>query len=269
MPVEIPTGNTKQPLWKRWWVLGIAVLVVVGVIAAIAGGGDDDETPSEGAVTSEAPEQTDGQSETGSSEASPVTEAPDVTDAPVETDAPVQTDPPASGDSVPGAPDGATGDRSNPVPSGAIANIGEGFRLQVVSITDDATDLVMAENEFNDPPPDGSRFTLVEVALGYYGFDDPQSGFLTSIQAVGSESTELESDCGVVPNSLDQFNDMFSGGVIRGNICFITTAADTGVIQVYVVDRIHRRQRLSRRLRHSDRCGRHAHASRPAAWNGV
>jgi len=177
------------------------------VIAGIAGGGGDgnesdsaatSEVPeSTGAEDVEAPEPTDGPEETES------TEAPEVTEAPVETDAAVVTDPPTSGDAVAGAPDGAKGGRSDRVPGGALADIGDGLWLQVVSVTDDATALVLAENQFNEPPPEGSRFTLVEVALGYYGFDDPQSGFLTSIQGVGSENTELITDCGVTQSDLN------------------------------------------------------------------
>ena len=91
----------------------------------------------------------------------------------------------------------------------------------------------MTENQFNDPPPDGSRFTIVDVALGYYGLDDPQSGFITTISAVGAGNKELDSSCGVIPNELDRFNDIFGGGVISGSLCFITTPDDAGALQIY------------------------------------
>jgi hypothetical protein len=235
-PGEAPsTGDAKKAFWKRWWALAGGVVVALIVIAGIAGGGGDE---SDSEATSEVPEGTsseDGEApeETDRPDETESTETPEATDAPTETDAPVETDPPTSGDAVAGAPAGAKGDRSDPVPSGAIADIGDGFRLQVLSVTDDATTLVLAENQFNDPPPAGSRFTVVEVALGNYGFDDPQSGFMTSIQAVASENTELDTDCGVTPNDLNLFNDIFSGGTIRGNLCFVTTPADTGTIQLY------------------------------------
>lgn len=132
-----------------------------------------------------------------------------------------------------GAPEGTTGDRSNPVPAGEIADIGDGYRLQVLSVVDDATDLILAENQFNDPPPEGSRFSIVEVALGYYGFDDPQFGLFTTVAAVGAGNTELPNSCGVTPNELEQFIDTFAGGVIRGNLCFVSTPADSGALQLY------------------------------------
>ena len=170
----------------------------------------------------------------------PVTEAPAAVEPQasepqetVETEAPVATDPPSSGDAVAGAPNGAKGNREDPVPSGAIADIGDGFRLQVLSVTDDATALVLEENQFNDPPPQGSRFTLVEVALGYYGFSDPESGIFTSIGAVGADNTEISEDCGVEPSALERYSDMFSGAVNRGNLCFVTTPEDAGMLQLY------------------------------------
>ena len=234
IPGESPsTGDVKKAWWKRWWAIAGGLILALIVIAGIAGGGSDDESggvatsdaPAQaGPEDTEAPEPTDGPVETDS------VEAPEAT---VETEAPVETDPPSSGDAVEGAPGGAKGDRADPVPSGEIANIGDGFRLQVLSVTDDATAAVLEENQFNDPPPEGSRFTLVEVSLGYYGFDDPQTGILTSIQAVGAENTEISTDCGVTPNELDRFIDMFSGSVSSGNLCFVTTPADTGTIQLY------------------------------------
>lgn len=218
--------------WKRWWVIAIGVVLAIGVVGAIAGGGEDDSaedaTPGTDATTiTEAP---------GETEPSEPAESPeDTTSAtdPVETEPPVATDPPSSGDSVAGAPVGERGDRANPVPLGSIADIGEGYRLQVLSVTDDATALVMAENQFNDPPAEGTRFTIVEVALGFYGFEDPQSGFSLQLSAVGSSNTELDSSCGVTPNELNQYEDMFGGSVTRGNLCFVTTPADTGVVQLY------------------------------------
>ena len=246
LPPPVPAGASspvvepKKVWWKKWWVITIGVVAALLVIGALAGQGAGEDA-GEGAT--DAPSTTDATSAVedeveapATTDAAADTEAPGSTDAPeppAETDPPATTEPPTSGDSIAGAPAGSTGDRSNPVPTGVLADIGGGYRLQVLSVTDDATGLVAAENQFNDPPPAGSRFTIVEVALGYYGFDDPQSGFLVSVQAVGSGSTQLEANCGVIPNDLDQFSDMFGGGVIRGNLCFVTTPADTGLIQVY------------------------------------
>ncbi len=126
-----------------------------------------------------------------------------------------------------GAPPGISGDRKSPVPAGKIANIGGGWRMQVLDVVPDAAAQIKANNEFNDPPPTGSTFMLVKVALGYFGKDDPHPSFEPTISAVGSASVELDNSCGTIPGALDQFADLFAGGVVSGNLCFVVTPGDT------------------------------------------
>jgi hypothetical protein len=136
-------------------------------------------------------------------------------------------------DEVAGAPPGERGDRDTPVAAGSIADIGGGWRLQVLDVIADGTSLVAAESEFNDPPPAGSAFTLVKVAMGYYGLREPVTTFEPTISAVGSASVELPTDCGLVPDEVDLFRDAFAGGVVVGNLCFVTTPADIDGLQLY------------------------------------
>ena len=77
-------------------------------------------------------------------------------------------------DEVAGAPPGASGDRNRPVPLGDVADIGGGWRMQVRAVTPNGAAAVAAENQFNEAPPAGSDFTLVEVAMGYFGLEDPR-----------------------------------------------------------------------------------------------
>jgi hypothetical protein len=125
------------------------------------------------------------------------------------------------------------GDRGNPVPVGQIADIGGGWRLQILDVNPDATAAILAENSFNEPPPDGSTLTLIAVALGYFGLEDPKTTFETTISAVGASNVELADSCGVVPQELIDLGQVFSGGVVRGNLCFVTTPADAASLQVY------------------------------------
>lgn len=131
---------------------------------------------------------------------------------------------------IDGAPEGVVGDRSAPVPAGQIADVGRGWRLQVIDVTEDGTAAVMAANEYNDPPPEGSRFTLVEVVVGYYGSDWGTPPF---ISAVGAANVELESYCGFLPDELGAYDSLFGGGVITGNLCWVTTPDDEGQVQIY------------------------------------
>ena len=129
-----------------------------------------------------------------------------------------------------GAPEGVIGDRSEPVPVGTIADIGRGWRLQVLGVIEDGTAAMIEASEYNSPAPEGSRYTLVEVAVGYYG---SESGTPPFISAVGAANVELESYCGFLPDELASYDVMFGGGVITGNMCWVTTPGDAGQVQIY------------------------------------
>ncbi|MEN9646965.1 MAG: hypothetical protein RL238_3634 [Actinomycetota bacterium] len=214
----------KVPAWG--WLIAVVVLVGAGI--GIAGGGKDDEGTTE-VVTSSTAESVD--------ETDAVTEETDATETsatePEET-APEATDPPApSADEVDGAPPGERGTVDSPVAPGAFADIGGGWRLQVLEVVADGAALVAAENEFNEPPPAGKTFSLVKVSLGYYGLEEPKFGFEPTIQAIGAGKVELDEDCGVVPDELERFGDYFAGGVLTGNLCFVTTPADAPELMLY------------------------------------
>jgi hypothetical protein len=144
-----------------------------------------------------------------------------------------ERDPARTGDEVPNAPVGLVGDQIAPVPAGEIADIGEGYRLQVLSVTEDATEEVLARSESTDQPPEGSRYTLVSVAAGYYGSADPQEGFLAFIRPFGVDGEELDRDCGQFSELGDGAPvNLFAGAVVRGDLCFVTTPADTEVLVI-------------------------------------
>jgi hypothetical protein len=126
-----------------------------------------------------------------------------------------------------------TGSADSPVPIGKVADIGGGWRLQVVNVVPDATAAVVAANGSVVLPPDGSRFTLVTIALGYFGMEDPKTAFDTTIAAIGVANADLSNQCGPVPGALNPFGEVFSGGVTTGNICFVTTAQDFPALALY------------------------------------
>ena len=236
--------------WKRWWAIALAAFAALLVIGGLAGGGtsDDDQDadpPSTEAAQPE-PESTDSETQSGGTDPAPTTDvqsSEDTADDTADTTAPTTTAPTTTAaptttvpqDQVASAPPGVGGDRSDPVRVGRIADAGEGWRLQVLDVIDDATSLVLAENQFNDPPPPGTRFTIVTVALGYFGRQDPIAGYDLTISGVASASRELDTDCGVIPADLPFFDDLFAGGVVVGNLCFVTEPADAGQLQIYAV----------------------------------
>jgi hypothetical protein len=232
------------PVWA-WIVGGVLLLVIVGALVLTFTGGDDDKDASD---TTEQTDDTDAPEDTEAPDDTTVETAVDTTIPPLTlpstvapdtivpgTEAPPVTDATPSADEVAGAPAGITGDRTTPVPAGQIADAGNGWRLQVLEVVPDATAQVAAASEFNDPAPAGSQFTLVKVAMGYFGTDDPQSLFLPTITGVGPSNAELDTSCGTVPQPLDLFVDAFAGGVAVGNLCFIATPDDAANLQLFMV----------------------------------
>ena len=234
--------EAKAAFAPMWVWLALVVVLVAAAAASTSNGGKD-----KASSTSAATEATDATTE-------PSTEAPKISET-TETaisvvtaetaptteviEAPT-TQPPAlpPSNEAAGTPAGITGDRTNPVPAGAIADIGSGWRLQVLNVNVDAAAAVAAENQFNEPPPIGSTFTLITVAIGYFGLEDPKSAFETTISAVGAANVELAADCGVIPQQLNAFGELFSGGVAIGNVCFVTTPEDTASLQLYATGQL-------------------------------
>lgn len=225
--------------------MAIAVALIGGAIGVIVlTSGDDDKKEIGSATTLTLPTDATTESSTGGTEPEVTITVPDDTEP--DSTEPDSTEPDEtvsdatlpgipSGEEVAGAPEGQKGTTDSPVPAGAIADIGGGWRLQVLGFTPDATDQIMTAYDYNDPPPAGSAFTLVSVALGYFGVEDPKSSFSPMIAAVGSTGDDLSSTCGSIPDDLLSFRDMFSGGVLQGNLCFVTTEADRDGLQLRAI----------------------------------
>ena len=78
----------------------------------------------------------------------------------------------------------------------------------------------MAENQFNDPPPAGFRFVGIDVTYSFNG-EGSDSAFTVTTAAVTDSNVQLSFECGSIPNSLDEFSDVFAGGSVTGQLCFV------------------------------------------------
>jgi hypothetical protein len=112
------------------------------------------------------------------------------------------------------------------------------WEVAVLSATPDATDMVLAENEFNEPPGDGRQFYIVEISATYQG---AESDFILSgltITTVGDSAVaykDFEDTCGVIPDELDTFSEVFPGGTQTGNLCWQIRSEDANSL-VLIVD---------------------------------
>jgi len=115
--------------------------------------------------------------------------------------------------------------RNNPVPRGQSLVVPEGWEITVTGFDPDATEEVLAENQFNDPPAPGKKFFMVRVRMKNVAAndpDDPDAGF--ALRMVGSENlvyTTFGQSCGVIPDDIDnQPSEVFRGGSVEGNVCY-------------------------------------------------
>jgi hypothetical protein len=132
------------------------------------------------------------------------------------------------------APSGPVGTRANPVPIGAPADIGDGFTLVVNSVNLDATQQVTGENTFNDAPPDGSVYVLINVTATYNGPDDKTTPFflISGVTSSNVEINELDNFV-VAPDAFDSTADVFMGGSTTGNFVLTVPSAELDSLVLY------------------------------------
>ena len=99
----------------------------------------------------------------------------------------------------------------------------------------DAWEKIQAENQFNDPPEPGMQFYMVLLRIKQVGPDS--ATFLgNSIQSVGSGGVVYSTypSCGVVPDELGTFIELFTGGQIEGNECWQVATEDAESLMMFI-----------------------------------
>ena len=101
----------------------------------------------------------------------------------------------------------------------------------------DITDAVLAENPFNEAPPDDVRFVGFDVEMTLVSSTkEPLSpGFNFTWEVLGGatnaayDPVTIETDsfgCGVVPDAFDDFSEVFVGGTLNGTVCIPLPTTD-------------------------------------------
>ena len=154
-PRESAVPGTPKSGFPTWgWVVAVVAVLGGGAVALFTLGGDDDKS-SKPSITLGSDTTTSG------SDGEPVLSSPTTSD---------------TSESV---PNGVTGTRDAPVPVGQVADIGNGWRLQVIDVVANADEQMAEADEFFDPAPAGSTYMLVKIALGYFGTEDPEDRLRT------------------------------------------------------------------------------------------
>ena len=109
------------------------------------------------------------------------------------------------------------------------------WQIVVLSVAPSATSIVMGENPYNDPPMAGNQFFLARVQAKYTGAGSDTFGGSYRLRAVGPSSvgySTFENSPGVIPDPLPD-SEVFSGGVIEGNIGWEIKSSDASSLVMY------------------------------------
>lgn len=229
--VAAPAGDSGGGNGKTFIVLG-AVLVLLtaiggGAFLLLSSGDDDDAAPATTVFqtqlddTGDAPTTTVADGDTSATTAAVVAGKGSI------------EDPYAIGDAaLVQYTDGATGELRV-------------WQVEVLSGASDITQSVLDENQFNDPPAAGQQFVGVPIRVTYVSGPAPASLFELTFKAIGPSGvvlTTFDPSCGVVPDALDTFAELFEGGAVEGNICWPSSPADAGdltmMIEVFLDDEV-------------------------------
>lgn len=123
------------------------------------------------------------------------------------------------------------GTRAQPLALGSTIGTDE-WQITVNTFTADATDEVLAANQFNEAPAEGSTYALANVTLTRVGAESG-TAFEVSfdyITAAGNVAGAHDSMT-VAPDPLG-YEELFEGASVTGNVVFEIPAADAGVLRV-------------------------------------
>jgi len=127
------------------------------------------------------------------------------------------------------------GTRENPISFGEEVNIGD-WTFVVTDVVSDATELVLAESQINEPPAEGRQYTLITMAVTYNGKGSASLSSSVQVQAVGESNVAYDYRDGcsyVIPNPLPS-TEVFEGGTLTGNICWSVRAEDVDSLVMFV-----------------------------------
>jgi hypothetical protein len=139
--------------------------------------------------------------------------------------------------------DAAEGTRDNPLPIGTQVEIRD-WTVAITSVDKDATEAVLAHNQFNDPPAEGHRYVMFSVEATYNG-DESGNPFVDFAWAVvGSDGNTFSDGCGSIGNHFDDNGEAFPGAVVSGDKCFSVPAEQVDGATITVEAWLHRGTRV-------------------------
>lgn len=150
------------------------------------------------------------------------------------TEAPANPDTDSDADTDAGAPTGdEPGTRDNPLPLGTTVVLSElGTDTWEVSLGQpqlNATDAVLAADEFNEVPPEGFQYAVVPMTVTYVGTESASPWFsieLDFVSAAGTTHTEYDTFVFGPEPVFSDIGELFPGGTASGNWTILIPTAD-------------------------------------------
>lgn len=212
-PPPPPSSPGDRRRWKTWQLAasaGVSLLLGIGIGAA-SSGEDPDETVA-----------------SGDTARTTVDRSGDADDEPAQTTEPRRTTTTRPATTTTTLPDEGT--RENPFALGTPLVSDSGVEVTVNSVDFDAAAAIAAENMFNDPAPAGMRYALVNLTITNTSDEPIDTGFEISVSMIGSANRLYDFSNGycsaVIPNSLNDGGQLFTGGTFTGNECLVVPEAE-------------------------------------------
>lgn len=218
---QAPDGSVRErrPLWHRIaWPASTAAALLVGIGIGAAGDDEAHDSTLQATVEELTAERDRLQGELDDLQAS---ESNDAAEA-AEDDDRTDEETTAGGDEP-----SDVGSRDNPFAVGEL--VGNDDWEITIAEPYEAWDEIRAENQFNDPPPDGMEYYIVPVTVTYIGNDTGLPWADLDFAFVGDDNRTYSDRCGVIPDDLTDVDELYSGGTADGNVCVTVPAGGSGL----------------------------------------
>lgn len=149
--------------------------------------------------------------------------------------APQATPVPTSG-LKPGTPAVVPSSRTEPIPVGTSSLVGT-YTVQVVAVEPDATDQILTDQPYNDPPEEGNQFFRVTVSVTNQGDETSSVWWDLNFNTVGDQAigyTEYTNSCGYVPNGIYDAPELAPGESAEFDVCWQVATDEAPSLVMYV-----------------------------------
>lgn len=130
---------------------------------------------------------------------------------------------------------GTGASRERPLPFGATGTLAN-IEIRVVSVTPDASDVIVEANDDTTDLPAGKQFFMVRIMITNTSAQRVQPMLDANFHAVGESNVGYGNnpyECGYVPESQFDAPDLFEGASTEFNVCWVVETTDVDSLVMY------------------------------------